>query len=364
MLAAAALRSTWPGLVHEHDARLDRRNVRAGSSHEMKRLLVTGATGFLGRHVSKLLGAGGFEVHTASRTKDGGREFGTVEHVTDLLAAGAPTALVQSIQPSHLLHLAWSTPRSQSWMGIENLAWVSASLELFRAFVETGGKRAVFAGSCAEYDWAYENLHEIETPARSWTLYGTAKNAVRDLVEMTGRQSGVSTAWARILFSVWALRTARAAGFRCGLCAPGRSPRENNPWPTTTRLHPRCRRRQGAGGLDRWRSHRHRERRVRRMRARSKSCRDTRAIGAPSRSVGDRGAGFAGPGAVASRCRRQPAPQGTGLFSAFSARGGAYGNVGLVASSDGTRVTLLPLISTIAVASTADRMREHGIGAS
>ena len=78
------------------------------------------------------------------------------------------------------------------------MEWISASHELFRAFVEAGGRRAVFAGSFAEYDWDYETLHEARTPTRARSLYGAAKNAVRELVEISGRESNISTAWARI----------------------------------------------------------------------------------------------------------------------------------------------------------------------
>jgi nucleoside-diphosphate-sugar epimerase len=74
-------------------------------------------------------------------------------------------------------------------------------MELFRGFVRMGGRRAVFAGSCAEYDWAYETLHETDTPSNARTDYGRAKNAARDGIQRMATDAGVSTAWARIFFT-------------------------------------------------------------------------------------------------------------------------------------------------------------------
>lgn len=165
----------------------------------MKRVLVTGASGFIGRHTLTALRARGFEVHANSRGLAADPEGGVAAHPLDLLGPGGPAALVRDVQPSHLLHLAWAPP-SRSWMTLDNLSWAAASLELYRAFAEAGGRRAVVAGSCAEYDWSYETLCEADTPARPRSLYGCAKNAVREVVAAAARQSGISTAWARIFF--------------------------------------------------------------------------------------------------------------------------------------------------------------------
>jgi nucleoside-diphosphate-sugar epimerase len=140
------------------------------------------------------------EVHAVSRAADRELLGATKIYAADLLHAGVPTELIHKIKPSHLLHLAWNTPRGQLWMGQEHLAWVSASLELYQAFADAGGRRAVLAGSCAEYDWSYETLSEAITPSRPTTLYGTAKNSLREMVMMAARATNVSTAWARIFF--------------------------------------------------------------------------------------------------------------------------------------------------------------------
>lgn len=168
----------------------------------MKRVLVTGATGFIGRHVLSALAERGFEVHTTSRSSATAPPAGTSSHRVDLLVSEATSALMRAVRPTHLLHLAWVTKAGGGrYDAPEHDAWAAASIELFRAFVETGGSRAVFSGTCAEYDWAYEVLHETATPSRPRTAYGRAKNAVREAVQRAGAEASVSTAWARIFFT-------------------------------------------------------------------------------------------------------------------------------------------------------------------
>ena len=50
---------------------------------------------------------------------------------------------------------------------------------LLDAFAESGGSRAVIAGTCAEYDWSGDGiLSEQHTPLAPRTTYGEAKNAL------------------------------------------------------------------------------------------------------------------------------------------------------------------------------------------
>jgi nucleoside-diphosphate-sugar epimerase len=72
---------------------------------------------------------------------------------------------------------------------------------LFKSFGEAGGRRAVFAGSCAEYDWtAASPFVEEKSPCNPASLYGICKNATRQIVQACASQAGVSLAWGRIFF--------------------------------------------------------------------------------------------------------------------------------------------------------------------
>jgi nucleoside-diphosphate-sugar epimerase len=86
------------------------------------------------------------------------------------------------------------------WEARENVDWVRASLELLCAFADSGGKRIVAAGSCAEYDSAAGECLENLTPLLPRTLYGTSKFAFERLLLSSGEQTGLSSASGRIFF--------------------------------------------------------------------------------------------------------------------------------------------------------------------
>src|SRR5205085_8625551 len=88
------------------------------------------------------------------------------------------------------------------WTAPENVRWVEASLALLRAFAEAGGRRAVLAGTCAEYDWGAgdEVLNERNTPLRPDTLYGAAKHGLHVVGAAQAAQVGFELAWGRVFF--------------------------------------------------------------------------------------------------------------------------------------------------------------------
>ena len=174
----------------------------------MKRVLLTGATGFIGRHCLPSLLASGYDVHAvSSKPNPGSRVFPHSPnladvnwHQTDLLDAEQVAKLVASLKPTHLLHFAWFVAPGKFWTSPENLRWVQASVELLNAFASNGGKRVVVAGSCTEYDWTYGYCSEERTPLMPSTLYGSCKHALQIMLGAFARQTGISAAWGRIFF--------------------------------------------------------------------------------------------------------------------------------------------------------------------
>lgn len=155
----------------------------------MSGVLVTGGSGFIGRNALTPLRERGYEVHAP-----GSRE-------ADLLAPGTAADLIAELRPTHLLHFAWDARPGKYWTSTDNLEWVEGSLRLLRAFAAGGGRRAVFAGTCAEYQWT-DKVHCVEgaTPLVPATLYGAAKHGLHVTAERYASQAGVSFAWGRIFF--------------------------------------------------------------------------------------------------------------------------------------------------------------------
>ncbi|MCX6030220.1 MAG: NAD(P)-dependent oxidoreductase [Chloroflexi bacterium] len=166
----------------------------------MNRVLLTGATGFIGRQCLLPLLASGYEVHAAGIDAALNDPPGVQWHQTDLLNPHQVVELVETSRPSHLLHFAWYAVPGKYWTSPENLRWVQASLGLLQAFAANGGQRVVMAGSCAEYDWRYGFCSEQVTPLAPATLYGTCKHALQTLVSAYAAQVGLSAAWGRIFF--------------------------------------------------------------------------------------------------------------------------------------------------------------------
>jgi nucleoside-diphosphate-sugar epimerase len=166
----------------------------------VSRVLVTGATGFIGRGTLAPLVERGYEVHAVARGA-GQQAPGVQWHAGDLLAAGTAAEIIDAVRPTHLLHLAWEARPGIFWNSPDNLAWVEASLRLLRAFAEAGGERAVLAGTCAEYEWSDEvHCTEGVTPLRPATLYGAAKHGLHVVAERYAEQAGISLAWGRVFF--------------------------------------------------------------------------------------------------------------------------------------------------------------------
>lgn len=166
----------------------------------MKRVLLTGATGFIGASCVPLLLDAGYEVHAVTPDVVEAFDERVHWHRADLLDAAATGALLEDVRPSHLLHLAWFVAPGEYWRSTENLRWLQAGLDLARGFAEVGGKRSVMAGTCAEYETSSMPLVEGVTPLRPTTLYGACKTALHLASASYFAEQSVSSAWAHIFY--------------------------------------------------------------------------------------------------------------------------------------------------------------------
>jgi nucleoside-diphosphate-sugar epimerase len=121
-------------------------------------------------------------------------------HQTDLLVPGAGSELARRVRASHLLHFAWYTKPALYWTAPENSKWLLSSIELADAFADAGGKRAVCAGTCAEYAWNNRVCDERSTPLTPSTPYGRAKVELHLRLEEMARERHFSLGWGRIFF--------------------------------------------------------------------------------------------------------------------------------------------------------------------
>lgn len=166
----------------------------------MKRILVTGGRGFIGRQALPQLVASEYDVHAVTSQTPPTESAGVTWHVANLLEPGSAERVAAAVRADCLLHLAWYAEPGKFWSSELNREWVRASSELFREFHRAGGARVVAAGTCAEYDWSDGHCSENETPLHPRTLYGQAKLESSDLLRTFARQHDMTYAWGRVFF--------------------------------------------------------------------------------------------------------------------------------------------------------------------
>ncbi len=166
-----------------------------------QKVLVTGASGFIGRQVVSLLVNRGYEVHVTSRAPSFLIE-GAVTHSVNLLDTAQIQGLLQQIKLEGLIHLSWEVSAGTFRTSENNLLWLSKSLDLLKAFAENGGSRMVFAGSCSEYTPGQGMLSEESDISRPACLYGSSKAAFYIMANRLTAQLGLSYRHARI-FTVY-----------------------------------------------------------------------------------------------------------------------------------------------------------------
>jgi len=170
------------------------------SAVQARRVLVTGATGCVGRQALPLLVDRGWDVLGVHSRTPPPAIRGVEWRQADLLDSGQVTALISQARPSHLLHLAWYIAPGRWAAAPENYSWVRASLDLATTFKAAGGTRMVSAGSCLEYDWNAGVCAEGSTPLVPHTVYGTCKHATELVTSSLMSGQGTSSAWGRIFF--------------------------------------------------------------------------------------------------------------------------------------------------------------------
>ncbi len=166
----------------------------------MRRALVTGASGFIGRAVVQALSRRGFDVHGTGRgIAAPGHLTMSAWHSDDLLTERGRERIIAATQPTHLVHLAWDAQPGRYRDSPDNPAWAAASLDLLTRAVAAGVERIVGIGTCLEYGPFSGACREDVSACRPTTRYGQSKLAAAEGFLALAR-SGAGVAWGRVFF--------------------------------------------------------------------------------------------------------------------------------------------------------------------
>jgi nucleoside-diphosphate-sugar epimerase len=170
------------------------------------KVLLTGASGFVGSYVlRRLLAEGDAEVAVfvrrpgqAWRIRD---ELARVRVFEAALedAAGVEAALA-SFRPTHLAHLAWAGVLGRNRNDPQQQDNVAQSLRLLEAALDAGARHFVGLGSQAEYGPCQARIDEA-TPTAPTTRYGQAKLATCLEAQAMCERHGARFAWLRLFSS-------------------------------------------------------------------------------------------------------------------------------------------------------------------
>ena len=163
------------------------------------KIVVTGASGFVGRYVAAELARHSVETTVVSRDAhrlaDWSNTFGIVEMDLDDTDPGSFDLLGR---PDVLVHLAWDgLPNYRSLHHFESE--LPRQFRFLKTLVEAGLPSLVVAGSCFEYGMQSGPLTEgmITQPVNP---YGHAKDALRRELEFLRLANPFSLTWARLFY--------------------------------------------------------------------------------------------------------------------------------------------------------------------
>lgn len=168
-----------------------------------QRVLLTGATGFVGRQVLAALLRAGADVRLVIRTGTAGR-----------LAAGAPEDRVSTPDLfaecaawwretcrgiDTVIHAAWYAEPGKYLQSSLNLDCLQGTLQFARGAAQAGVRRFVGIGTCFEYDMRGGYL-SVDTPLQPTTPYAGAKAAAYLTLTNWLPTQNVEFAWCRLFY--------------------------------------------------------------------------------------------------------------------------------------------------------------------
>jgi dTDP-6-deoxy-L-talose 4-dehydrogenase (NAD+) len=167
------------------------------------KILVTGATGFIGNHVVTYLLSKNHKVIATSRNKNKTQQklwYNKVKYIPfDISAADNATNLYEHFDcPDVLIHLAWDgLPNFLDIIHIEKNLF--SHYQFLKNYIENGGRHITAIGTCLEYGMNEGCLREDRIPEPN-CAYAIAKDSLRRFIEELQKKEPFTFQWIRLFY--------------------------------------------------------------------------------------------------------------------------------------------------------------------
>lgn len=167
------------------------------------RVLVTGATGFVGNHVVTDLVARGIDViATSLDSHESVEKFDWYKSVTyiqkDLCEISSDNMFNVFMEPDIMIHLAWSgLPNYTDMYHIEHNLWYNYNF--IKNMIDNGLVNMTIMGTCAEYGRIEGEVHE-GMATDPITPYAIAKDSLHKFIEAIKLTKPITLKWIRLFY--------------------------------------------------------------------------------------------------------------------------------------------------------------------
>ncbi|MFB2549722.1 NAD-dependent epimerase/dehydratase family protein [Ensifer soli] len=170
----------------------------------MSHVLVTGATGFVGRQIVRRLIADGRRVSVVLRRASAGRrgalpDGAAIVETEDLFREdeGWWAGILSGVDT--LVHAAWYVEPGKYLDAAENLQCAASAFAMARGAANAGVTHLVGLGTCFEYRLPNASIG-ADAPVGPTTLYAAAKLSVFQVLEQYLPRRGIAFSWCRLFY--------------------------------------------------------------------------------------------------------------------------------------------------------------------